>query len=255
MYNLKKALLCTEKMKTYFQQTALDATVEIPSEIKKGSNEHIIYIFYSCLLDYGMRSKIYHSNLINTYNNYKNIFNPKYVIINYSKNNQELLNIIKESIHHRYPNIALKKWLALSKFLYNNYPNEKLQEKILSLNTYEELYKFINNINGYGQKTGGLLVRLIYESHLCNFQDDIQNIPIDRHDIEISYLNDIINHKNLNKEEISMLSKTWIKAAKEKNISPCDIDKYLWSIGNNLCTKKKCDICPLNQNCKKTKEF
>ncbi len=37
-------------------------------------------MFYSCLLDYGMRSKIYHKNLVDTYEKYPNIFDPNYAI-------------------------------------------------------------------------------------------------------------------------------------------------------------------------------
>lgn len=251
MFDIEKAAYCTERIKEYFKNTLQDANVEIPDVIKINSDEYLIYLFYSCLLDYGMRSKIYHANLINTYNENKNIFNPKFVVENYSNNELELFEIIKGSIHPRYPNVALKKWLELSKYIYNNFPGENLREKITSLKSYRELYDFITSINGYGQKTGGLLLRLIYEFGICNFKDEIQDIPIDRHDIEISYLNGIIEKEKLNDDEVKRLGQVWINAANKNNISACDIDKYLWSIGNNLCSKKECKKCPLQFNCKK----
>lgn len=250
MFNLEKATLCAEKMKQFFNSMNEADNVEIPRNIEIGSNEHIIYIFYSCLLDYGMRSKLYHSNLINTYKKYKYIFNPCYVVKNYKGNEEKLLTIIKDNIHPRYPNVALRKWIELSEFLDTNYSNDKLKQKIISLQSYKELYNFITNIKGYGQKTGGLLLRLIFESGICCFNDEIQDIPIDRHDIEISYLNGIIDKQNLSNEELKMLGSLWINAAKENNISACNIDKYLWSIGNNLCTKKRCLCCPIRSECK-----
>lgn len=254
MFNLEKATLCAEKMKNYFSSIDGVENVEIPSNIEIGSNEYLVYIFYSCLLDYGMRSKPYHFNLIKTYKEYKDIFNPNYVINNYKDNEAKLLWIIRENIHPRYPNIALKKWLDLSEFLNNNYPENKLIEKISSLQSYKELYNFITSIKGYGQKTGGLLLRLIYESGICNFNDELNDIPIDRHDVEISYLNGIINKDTLNNNELKLLGTTWIEAAKKCNISACDIDKYLWSIGNNLCNKKQCLECPMKDECKKKLE-
>lgn len=251
MYELEKAIFCTEKMKEYFSVTLQSANVDIPKDIVIGTNEYLIYIFYSCLLDYGMRSKIYHINLINTFQKDRRIFDPKYIIEQYEKNELELFNRIKNNIHPRYPNIALKKWILLSKFLNTNYPDEQLKNKIVSLQSYHELYNFILQINGYGQKTGGLLFRLICESKICQFNDKIQEIPIDCHDIEISYLNGVIQKEKLNKDEIKKLSQIWVEAANKNNISPFEVDKYLWSIGNQLCSKKKCENCPVNMNCKR----
>lgn len=251
MFNKDKANLCTKKMKDYFKDIDNDANVAIPKEIKFGSNDHIIYIFYSCLLDYGMRSKIYHANLINTYKLHKEIFNPKYVVEKYIDNEEELLLLIKDNIHPRYPMVATKKWLYLSKFINDNFKDKDLLECIKELNSYRELYKFITSINGYGQKTGGLLLRLISESGVCSFDDEIEDIPIDRHDVEISYLNGIIDKKVLSEEEIKELGSIWIEVAKLNGLTAIYIDKYLWSIGNSLCSKKSCDVCPLNTNCQK----
>ncbi len=251
MFDKEKANLCVSKMKDYFADNKQSANVEIPIDIAPESNEYIIYLFYSCLLDYGMRSKIYHTNLIDTYKKDKNIFNPKYVVENYIGKEEKLLDIIKGNIHPRYPNIACKKWIELSKFLDTNYPQNKLKEKIVSFQSYKELYCFITSIKGYGQKTGGLLLRLIFESGICKFQNDIKDIPIDRHDVEISYLNGIINKEKLNNNELKELGRVWIEAAITNHVSACDIDKYLWSIGNQLCAKKDCLICPLTDYCKR----
>lgn len=250
MFDLEKAISCAKKMKNYFSSIEQNANVSIPNNIVLGSKEYLNYIFYSCLLDYGMRSKSYHLYLNETYKNYSNIFDPKFVIDNYLDNEADLFIIIKENIHPRYPNVALKKWLFLSKFLNDNYYGDKLKEKIISLKSYKELYNFITKINGYGQKTGGLLLRLIYESGICEFNDELENIPMDRHDIEISYLNGVIKYNKLSNKDIEKLGKIWIEAGKKNNISACDIDKYLWSIGNKLCSKKACRICPLFGNCK-----
>lgn len=251
--NLDKANICAKELKKYFKKEKQDANILIPNDIKIGSTEHIIYIFYSCLLDYGMRSKVYHANLVNTYKSHQEIFNPKYIVDNYLEENDELLNIMKENIHPRYPRVAVQKWINLSKFICENYPDNSLIERINSLTSYKELYNFIISIKGYGQKTGGLLLRLIYESGICSFADEIADIPIDRHDVEISYLNGVIDKNSLNEQELKELGDVWIKAAKMNNISACDIDKYLWTIGNSMCNLHKCDECPLSINCKKKK--
>lgn len=251
MFDISKANYCALKLKEFFNDNEEIAGVLVPDKIKINSLEYLLYIFYSCLLDYGMRSKIYHHNLANTYEAYEEIFNPEYVVSKYLDNHDELLKIMRENIHPRYPNIAAKKWLALSKFINDNYPGEKLIETIKNLNSYSELYRFITNIKGYGQKTGGLLLRLIYESDICNFNDELEVIPMDRHDIEISYLNGVIDRSKLNHKEIKELGNIWCLAARNNGISSCLIDKYLWSIGNGFCLKKRCLECPLKDNCQR----
>lgn len=66
-----------------------------------------------------MRSQNYHNNLINTYHIYPQIFKPKYVIENFTTNKEELLIIMKNNIHPRYPNVAIDKWINLSVELSN----------------------------------------------------------------------------------------------------------------------------------------
>lgn len=238
-----------KKMHEYYSNKNSNtlATVDFPKKLEYKSNEWLIYIFYSCLLDYGMRSQNYHNNLINSYHVYPQIFNPNYVIANFITNKDELLNIMKNNIHPRYPNVAVDKWLNLSIELskYNN-----LLEKIKEFNSFNELNLFIRNIKGYGQKTGGLLLRLIYESNVCNFNDKLGYIPLDRHDIEISYLNNIIDSRKLNSIQIEELSNSYIKSGEKQGIDANLIDKYLWNIGNDFCNKKNCVSCPLYDNCK-----
>ncbi len=241
-----------KKMHEYYesQDSNTLATVDFPNEIKYKSNEWLVYIFYSCLLDYGMRSQNYHNNLINTYDVYPQIFNPKYVIEKFITNKEELLNIMKNNVHPRYPNVAVDKWLNLSMEL-SKYDN--LLGKIKEFNNFNELNLFVRNIKGYGQKTRGLLLRLIYGSNVCNFNDKLGHILLDRHDIEISYLNNIINNQKLNDNQIEELSSSYIKSDEKLGIDANLIDKYLWNIGNDFFNKKKCTDCPLYDDCK-TKE-
>lgn len=245
----KKIDRIVQKMHEYYgsKDSNTLATVDFPNLIKYKSNEWLIYIFYSCLLDYGMRSQNYHNNLINTYYIYPQIFNPKYVIENFTTNKEELLNIMKINIHPRYPNVAVNKWLNLSMELLK-YDN--LLDKIKEFNNFNELNLFVRNIKGYGQKTGGLLLRLIYESGVCDFNDKLGYIPLDRHDIEISYLNNIIDSQKLNSKQIEELSSLYIESGEKIGIDANLVDKYLWNIGNDFCNRKNCIICPLHDDCK-----
>lgn len=245
--NYKKCEEVVVKLSKHFTNKAEAAIIEFPSNIKYKTNEYYLYMFYSCLLDYGMRSKLYHKNLNTTYLKYPSIFEPSYV----SKMSEEdLRDIIINNVHPRYPNVATKKWLELSNELikYNN-----ILAYLKKISSFDELNKFIRNIKGYGQKTGGLLMRIIHDSKICNFKESIKSIPIDRHDIEISYLTNIIDSPKLSNNEITDLSDTYVKVGKKLHINPSNIDKYLWETGNSYCNKKDCFKCPLGDMCIKLK--
>ncbi len=244
-YNKCKQVV--EKLNDFFSDNKQLAMIGYPPNIEYKTDEYYIYMFYSCLLDYGMRSKLYHQNLINTYMKYPKLFNPDYVR---TLSEEDLKNIIVHNIHPRYPNIATKKWRILSKGL------ERMNfEYLKSIGSFQELKKFIMDFKCYGQKTGGLLIRIICDSKICNFEEEIEAIPIDRHDIEISYFTGMIDSKNIKDKDISKLSDAYVKAGKELHINPSDIDKYLWELGNSFCSKKKCEECPLNQCLKKQEQL
>ena len=122
---------------------------------------------------------------------------------------------------------------------------------VTKFNSFNDLNAFIRGIKGYGQKTGGLLIRLIYEAHICKFDDKLSYIPLDRHDIEISYLNNIIDSKKLSSKQIEELSSLYIKSGEKLGIDANLVDQYLWNIGNDFCNRKKCTSCPLHDDCKK----
>ena len=73
-------------------------------------------------------------------------------------------------------------------------------------------------------------------------QSNSQNIPSMTTDKEI---------RKMRERELKELGTIWINAAKMNGVRPSDIDKYLWTIGNRMCLKKKCEECPLSKNCQK----
>lgn len=240
----EKCKIVINSLYDYFSNDGKLTNIEYPKEIKYASNNYYLYMFYSCLLDYGMKSKLYHNNLSNTYGKYPEIFIPSRAK---NMSGEKLKKIIVNNIHPRYPNVALKKWLALSNELckYDN-----LLEVLSKITCFQDLINFINSLKSYGQKTGGLLARIITDSKICNFDEMVESIPIDRHDIEISYLTGIINSKNINNKEINELSNCYVKICNELKINPSEIDKYLWEVGNTFCNKKNCSSCPINIYCK-----
>ena len=67
-----------ERLNNHFVNKVGLADVEFPQNISYGTNEYYLYMFYSCLLDYGMRSKIYHKNLFVIIQKIRNLLEYKF---------------------------------------------------------------------------------------------------------------------------------------------------------------------------------
>lgn len=110
------------------------AEVLLPENIEHGSIEHYRYLFYSCMLNYGMKSSILHENLMKLYEQKPLIFSPKYICKTYENNFDALADILRSYVHVRYPNQCAKNWFFYLRFYTNittiirrNYLLEKIR--------------------------------------------------------------------------------------------------------------------------------
>lgn len=229
------------------------SNIILPSSIKRGSMEHCKYLFYSCMLNYGIKSKVLHENLQLLYEENPCLFNPKYVLDIYKNNKCKLADLLRSKIHVRYPNQSAKNWINLSKIILSKY-NGNLDEIFKNKQTYSEYQSAIFELDGFGQKTGGLLLRMLIDEGFVKPIDGIAEIPIDRHDINLCIWLDVINGLTAeeikkNQKIIGELSKIWVNVSNEFKISPSTTDQYLWIIGSKFCSKYQCNTCPLNSLC------
>lgn len=255
--NAKNSLV---RLQQFFSKTSMTSKAEVllPENIEHGSIEHYRYLFYSCMLNYGMKSSILHENLMKLYEQKPLIFSPKYICKTYENNFDALADILRSYVHVRYPNQCAKNWFFLSQILHEHY-NDNPKELFVGKNTYHDFQSTILKLKGYGQKTGGLLLRMLIDNGLLSPIDGIADIPIDRHDIDLSIWLGVITGLTAedikkNKKVIELLSVTWVKVSNELHISPSVTDQYLWLIGSQFCTKDKCSSCPLNNDCSKKRE-
>ncbi len=231
------------------------ATISLPEELEWSSKEHFLYLFYGCLLDYGMRSSFYHKNLKETHREKPELFDPAYIVETFQRNVQDLAIIFKELVRIRFPNEGARRWLSLSEILLNEY-NGDPRNVFKPFMSFDDVKDVVFSIKGFGQKTGGLLIRILYENDLIEVQDSINHIPIDRHDIQISInlgiLEDNYSENGRSSAIVEELSLIWVKASQMENIDPCETDRNLWLLGSLLCSKEKCSQCPLDDMCKQS---
>lgn len=253
--NLYNAELSLKVMHTYFVNKDIQKQTQItvPKSIILYSATHYCYLFYNCLINYGIKSNILHENLLRLYEQRPNLFSPSYIMETYSINYEELAKILRSNIHVRYPNECAKRWIGLSTILHTQYQDNP-KEMFKGKSKYYEFKNAISKIKGFGQKTGGLLLRMLIDNDMLKPIDGIQEIPIDRHDIDLCIWLGIISGLTADEikksqKTIKLLSDTWIKAANNFYISPSLADQYLWIIGSEFCTLKNCVHCPINHLC------
>ncbi len=251
----KQAILVLKILNNFFDKNqVIDASITVPNNIKLNSPEHYRFLFYSCLVNLGTKSQILHKNLVNLFAEMPEFFDAEQVCKKYN-DLEKIRLILKDKLHVRYPKISANNWLNLSKVIYESYNNNP-KNMFIGLKSYCEYENKIFKIKGFGQKTGGLLLRALIEQDLAEINDTIKSIPIDIHDSRISINTKVISNISLeelrnNKTAINDLSKVWVEAAEELNISPTVADQYLWLLGNKYCAKNNCENCPLKQNCEK----
>lgn len=255
--NPNNAEIGLKAMHIYFTDKNIQgqAQVIVPASIELFSAAHYRFLFYSCLLDFGVKSNVLHENMLHLYKQRPNLFLPSYIFEVYSDDYTELATILRSYTHVRYPNECAKRWINLSRILHTQWQDNP-QEMFRGQSTYHEFKETISLIKGLGQKTGGFLLRMLIDNEMLKSNDGIAEIPIDRHDIDLSIWLKIIleftaDEIKSSKKIIKLLSDTWVQAANKLAISPSLADRYLWIIGSEFCTSKKCVLCPLSHLCKR----
>ena len=258
-YDIDRAREVVKVLHSYFRdaQTVKKATIELPNDIEYGSKEHYLYIFYGCLLDYGVKSYYYHQRLKRAYSEFRELFSPDYILENFKNDIEILSKVLSRYLKVRFPIEAAKRWYSLSEVLCLKYKCDP-RNLIKKATTLNELRNLIIEIRGFGQKTGGLLIRILHENGLLNNINEsyIPFIPIDRHDIKISMRLGVIRNikENFSSGRVSNrlpteLSKIWVKASILEGVDPAETDRNLWLLGSRLCASNKCYLCPVEGLC------
>ncbi|MGD2249404.1 MAG: hypothetical protein PVF58_13430 [Candidatus Methanofastidiosia archaeon] len=249
--DILKPRIVIRRLHEFFSTTdSLTATITPPEELEWKSKEHFLYLFYGCLLDYGMRSSIYHENLKKAYTQKPDLFDAQHIVETFQENIKGLAAVLKELVRVRFPNEGARRWLSLSETLLKKYSGDP-RDMFTPLMSFDDAKNAVLKIKGFGQKTGGLLVRILYENNLITVKDKLNHIPIDRHDIEISIMLGVVSNDDSQTENtmVEQLSSMWIEASRAEGVDPCETDRNLWLLGSRFCSKKKCSFCPLNDMC------
>ena len=128
----------------------------------------------------------------------------------------------------------LKMWSGLG---YNNRAKRLYESsKILAEQGFEGIYPNFETLPGVGAYTKNAILSFAYEDSVLAVDTNLQRIIIRYFGID-NTKDYVRNYSNLLLE----------------NINSADINQAFMDFGSSICTSSnaKCDICPLEQNCKK----
>ena len=226
---------------------------QCPNTVKFASREHANFYFYLIYNDHGTKSINLYERFKNLYDTVPYIFNANYVINNF--NEESLYQEYLSNLGLRYPKEAAKSWIKNSYMLVKDY-NAQAINLYNSTNNAVELFNKIKKFRGYGHKTSGLLLRVIYgvgfNKNLYNFEN--VPLPVDIHDSRIAVmcnLYDKINLNNLTSTHIKEISMMWQRISNELNIKWEELDRALWLLGSIGCANNRCLECPIKKYCEK----
>ncbi|OGC45510.1 hypothetical protein A2V49_04765 [candidate division WWE3 bacterium RBG_19FT_COMBO_34_6] len=188
-----------------------------------------LFIFYVLQLDYAMKSQILYRGANRLYREKENFFTPDYLSI---QTEDQLSKIIKEYLHPRYINEAVKRYIQNTYTLIHQYDGNPLN---LFDNTEScmEVLGRLKSFRGFGPKIGNFFVRTMINTFNYQYNDiDLMLPPVDVHDVRIAYLMGFTDTDQMTQKNINNVKNIWSKACIDTSNSWLIFDKALWLLGS-----------------------
>lgn len=200
------------------------------------------YIFYVLQLDYAMKSQILYQGAIKLYKTIPDFFTPK-SISKLSK--EDLTKYLKEYIHPRYINEAVKRYLLNTEQILKSCNGDP--RKIFDDTTFcYDVLKRLKDFRGFGPKIGTFFVRTMINTFNYDFKDiDTILPPVDIHDVRIGFLLGYTKTDKMTQSNINFVKNLWRDACVNSENSWLIFDKALWLLGSEGKPKSKAGLLKL----------
>jgi len=189
----------------------------------------IQFLFWVIQMDYATKSSKLYENANKFYKKESKWVSTYYIL---SKNDKELLDIIKVNFHPRYTNEILKRFKANAQELDKTYKGKAINI-VKSSKSAQDLLKRIKEFRGFGDKTANFLLRTYVDILKLDYSD-IDKIlqPVDIHDVRLTYEWGLVCSKEMTEKNIRAVKDIWAEACSEARRSWITFDKALWLIGS-----------------------
>lgn len=201
-----------------------------------------LFIFYVLQLDYGMKSQILYRGANKLNKEKPNFFTTNYVS---TQSEEQLSKTIKEYLHPRYINEAVKRYVYNTNTLMSQYNGNPLN-LFDNSNSCMEVLGRLKDFRGFGPKIGNFFVRTMINSFNYQYGDiELMLPPVDIHDVRIAYLMGFTDSDKMTQKNINSVKTLWNKACIDTSNSWLIFDKALWLLGSEGKPKTKDDLLRL----------
>jgi len=229
----------------------------LPRNLGKGSREHALYLTYVISVDYMTDAEDLWRRSRRAYELYPERFEPAGVL---ALDTWTLQRFVRE-VGARFPSAGADTWRRISKILlekYNGDPRNITRQPL----TIEEIKGRLDEFPYLrGNKLSNFYIRAMGENELLKVRNfDELDIPVDKQVARLTIYTGVLELLSERFEGCvhedplrSLIEKAWRNAAKAENTHPWKLDEPIWTIGSKLCTRRKCNICPVEEHCNKTR--
>jgi len=230
---------------------------QLPRNMAPGSREHALYVTYIISIDYMTDAEKLWRNARGAYELHPERFVPEKILAV----SDRTLQVFLRRLGARFSSYAAKTWKRISNILMNNYGGDPRNITSQPL-TIEEIKRRLKDFPYLrGPKLTNFFIRVMGETGLFHVKNlDELDIPVDKQVTRFTAYTGVIKLCTLkfqgctNDDPLrSIIQEAWRKAAKTLGIAPWKLDEPIWNIGSKLCTQRKCNQCPVQVHCNKTK--
>jgi len=223
----------------------------LPPGIIEGSKEHALYLTYVISVDYMVNAEKLWQNAREKYSFNPDFFNPNFLL----KAEKPLLRAILKDLGVRFINNGVKTWKEISKILVEEFNGDprNLTPIEMTVGEVKKLLEKFPSLRGY--KLSNFYIRAMTEKGLIKVRDpENLEIPVDLQVARFTIYSGVLELESGSfdgciYELRRVIEITWRKACENTNIKPYELDEPIWQIGSKLCSKKKCNLCPINDKC------
>jgi len=212
----------------------------------KTKEEKARYLFYSISLDYGVRAEKLFEKMRSLYSDRKELFDPLFLS---SMKKQSLVKLMQE-LRMRFPRQAAERWKRNSQKLIKGYDGRVLN---VFKGDADEILQKLREFYGFGDKLSRLLLRVMVERGIIKQPKGFErmSIPTDIHDVKLAYRAGLLREEPDYSKHAKKVREAWTRLSLERGFLPADVDRALWVLGAEWCYKKRCDECPVKEECLK----
>lgn len=229
----------------------------LPRNLEEGSREHALYLTYIIAIDYMTDAVKLWSKSRGAYELHPERFTPKRIL----ELSDSTVKAFVKGLGARFPKNAAKTWKTISRVLLEQYDGDprNLTKKPLTVTEVKNRLQDFPYLRG--NKLSNFYIRAVGETELFKLKNlNELDIPVDKQVARFTLYTGVL--KLLSDQFIgcaqenplrSLIEEVWRDAARELNVPPWKLDEPIWTVGSKLCSQRKCQKCPVEEYCEKTK--